>query len=918
MNPSRNGPRRREGYRSARDMRGDIAYHGVAFGYEEGRPVLTGIDLEVPSGKRIALVGLSGSGKTTLVRLLPRFYEPWAGSITIDGSDIRNYRRDVLRRNISIVLQDSILFEGTIRENIVLNRTNVSEAQLIAAAQQACIHDTIVDMPGGYDARVRELGKNFSSGQRQRIAIARAILRDAPILILDEPTANLDVEAEAEVMRAIDRLTAGRTVIVISHRLSTLGRVDEIAVLEGGRIVERGTYQQLKALGGSFAHLLAEQNRYAAEPVELPDICRGQRTHPGHNCAPAAHWRDGSCRQEGHDEQATQDRRRRSAAQTDETCWSQAMTASLRQSGEGRLVVVTGAAGFIGSWLCQALLADGWHVRGVDSFTPSYEPALKRGNIAGLGEDPGFEFVEADLAGADIVRLLDGAAAVVHLAAEGGASTSWEGSFARYVERNVLVTQQLLEVVDALPIQRFIYASSASVYGDADQPLSETRTPQPVNPYGASKLAAEHLVRKRATHGMPAAILRYFSVYGPRQRPDMAAHRFIEAALDGSAVTVYGDGAQTRDMTYVTDAVAATVAALSAPLEPGAVINVGTGQGVSVLQLISTIGELLGDGCLRVTNEPARDGDVARCEATIGTAGALLGWQPAVDLVTGLDHQILWHRSRRSRNGRAAHNGAHRSEPRGPRLMIYSQDGLGLGHLRRASSIATEFLKQEPAGWVLTTSDSPLGTLLRDIPNHDYLKLPSIVKSGPGDWHPLSLPLDFGHLRQLRSRLIHEAAMAFEPDVLLVDHMPHGAMGELLPVLDALRGGPTRVVLGLRDIIDAPQVVRQRWQAEGAYDALARYYDEVLIYGSQDVFDVCRAYEWPDNLAALVHYCGFVCTPQAPDDPKRMRARRLAGVPRGAMIAAMAGGGADAHELMSTLLDALPAINATRPVCSRS
>jgi predicted glycosyltransferase len=143
--------------------------------------------------------------------------------------------------------------------------------------------------------------------------------------------------------------------------------------------------------------------------------------------------------------------------------------------------------------------------------------------------------------------------------------------------------------------------------------------------------------------------------------------------------------------------------------------------------------------------------------------------------------------------------------------------------------------------------------------------------------------------------------------------MPHGAMGELIPVLDALRGGPTRVVLGLRDIIDAPHVVRQRWQTEGAYDALARYYDEVLIYGSQDVFDVCRAYEWPDNLAALVHYCGFVCTPQAPDDPKRMRARRLAGVPRGAMIAAMAGGGADAHELMSTLLDALPAINAERP-----
>jgi predicted glycosyltransferase/nucleoside-diphosphate-sugar epimerase len=590
-------------------------------------------------------------------------------------------------------------------------------------------------------------------------------------------------------------------------------------------------------------------------------------------------------------------------------------TLSLREPGAGRLVVVTGAAGFIGSWLCEALLAGGWRVRGVDSFTGSYEPTVKRGNIAGLFEDPGFELVEADLAGADTPRLVDAATAVVHLAAEGGASTSWEGSFARYVERNVLVTQHLLDAVDALHIERFIYASSAAVYGDAGQPLSETCTPHPVNPYGASKLAGEHVVRTHASRGLPAVILRYFSVYGPRQRPDMAAHRFIESALDGRPLTVYGDGTQTRDMTYVTDAVAATVAALTAPLDPGAVINVATGQGVSVLQLVSTIGELLGDGCLRVIHEPARDGDVAQCEATIATAGELLGWQPSTDLVAGLDHQILWHRSRRHHNGKVGRNGAgaHPSESRGPRLMIYSQDGLGLGHLRRASSIATEFLNQEPSGWVLTTSDSPLGTLLHDIPNHDYLKLPSIVKSGPGDWHPLSLPLDFGHLRQLRSRLIHEAAMAFAPDVLLVDHMPHGAMGELIPVLDALRGGPTRVVLGLRDIIDAPQVVRQRWRAEGAYDALARYYDEVLIYGSQDVFDVCNAYDWPDDLANLAHYCGFVCTPQAPDDPKRIRARRLAGVPRGAMISAMAGGGADAHELMSTLLDALPAINAERP-----
>jgi ATP-binding cassette, subfamily B, bacterial len=262
------------------DIEGDVSYRGVVFGYDDGRPVLHNIDLDVKMGSRVALVGLSGSGKTTLVRLLPRLYEQWSGTITIDGVDIREYPRDELRRHIGIVLQDSILFEGTIRENIVLNQPEITDEQLVEAATQACIHETIMGMPDGYDSKVRELGKNFSSGQRQRIAIARAILRNAPILILDEPTANLDVEAEAEVMRGVERLTAGRTVIVISHRLSTLGRVDEIAVLEAGRIVERGTYHELKARGGSFARLLAEQNRYAAEPVLLPADVDGNGHHP--------------------------------------------------------------------------------------------------------------------------------------------------------------------------------------------------------------------------------------------------------------------------------------------------------------------------------------------------------------------------------------------------------------------------------------------------------------------------------------------------------------------------------------------------------------------------------------------------------------------------------------------------------------
>ena len=251
---------------------GAIAYRDVVFGYDPRRPVLSGIDLDIASGKRVALVGLSGSGKTTLVKLVPRFYDVWNGSITVDGVDVRDIPLGQLRASISLVLQDCVLFEGSIRENIALGRPDATDEEIIEAARKASIHDTIAGLPDGYDSHVREQGKNFSGGQRQRLAIARALLHDAPILILDEPTANLDVEAEGEVMRALDTLVAGRTVLTISHRLSTLGNVDEIIVLSEGRIVERGTYMELKRLGGVFAHLLEEQSRYSAERATGPAV----------------------------------------------------------------------------------------------------------------------------------------------------------------------------------------------------------------------------------------------------------------------------------------------------------------------------------------------------------------------------------------------------------------------------------------------------------------------------------------------------------------------------------------------------------------------------------------------------------------------------------------------------------------------
>jgi ATP-binding cassette subfamily B protein len=261
-------------YHGPKKLRGDIEFDNVVFSYTPDRPILKGINLRIPAGKKVALVGLSGGGKTTLVKLIPRFYEMQEGSLRIDGVDNRMYPLSILRQNVSMVLQESVLFEGTIRENIEIGRPGASEEEIIDAAKKANIHDVIVDRLGGYDRMLREQGRDLSGGQRQRMAIARAILRDAPILVLDEPTASLDVESEAEVMHALDKLVVGRTVLMISHRLSTLGNVDEIIVLKDGLIVEQGTFKELKRKGGVFAALLEEQNRYSAEREAEKSILR--------------------------------------------------------------------------------------------------------------------------------------------------------------------------------------------------------------------------------------------------------------------------------------------------------------------------------------------------------------------------------------------------------------------------------------------------------------------------------------------------------------------------------------------------------------------------------------------------------------------------------------------------------------------
>jgi predicted glycosyltransferase len=264
----------------------------------------------------------------------------------------------------------------------------------------------------------------------------------------------------------------------------------------------------------------------------------------------------------------------------------------------------------------------------------------------------------------------------------------------------------------------------------------------------------------------------------------------------------------------------------------------------------------------------------------------------------------------------------------GPRLLIYSQDGLGLGHLRRTTSIAGAFLRACPDACVLTVSDSPLGTFFGMAPNQDYLKLPSLVKSGPGGWHALSLPLSGTELLGLRQDLICSAASSFRPDIVLVDHMPHGARGELLPALDALRSTPSKLVLGLRDILDAPRTVRGRWRSEGAYKAVEDYYDLVLVYGSRGVFDVAKQYGWTRSAASLLVYCGYVCAPMPARHARRIRSKHLAlidessgnaglddrsGDSKPRLVVAMAGGGADAYPLMDALVAGFPRLCATQP-----
>lgn len=314
--------------------------------------------------------------------------------------------------------------------------------------------------------------------------------------------------------------------------------------------------------------------------------------------------------------------------------------------------LVTGAAGFIGSHLAERLIGEGWAVRAIDNFDPYYDRALKEKNLEALRGSRDFEFVEGDLEHADLDGLLAGVDWVFHQAARAGVRRSWGEDFATYVRPNILCTQRLLEAVRRRPVGRLVYASSSSVYGEARGGAVTEDTPRrPLSPYGVTKLAGEDLVSAYArVFDLPAVSLRYFTVFGPRQRPDMAFHRFLRAILAGQALPLYGDGAQERDFTFVADAVSANLLAAEHG-RPGAIYNIGGGSPATIAEVIEIMEQICGRPA-RIERHPPQAGDPRRTAADTTRARTELGFAPATSLRVGLEAMHAWIRSLAGR-GRA-------------------------------------------------------------------------------------------------------------------------------------------------------------------------------------------------------------------------------------------------------------------------
>jgi len=312
-------------------------------------------------------------------------------------------------------------------------------------------------------------------------------------------------------------------------------------------------------------------------------------------------------------------------------------------------VVVTGAAGFIGSHICEALLSRGFAVVGIDSFNPNYDAAIKKGNIATSLADKNFSFVEESLNDLNLGEVLEGARFVFHLAAQPGVRQSWQEQFDDYIDANIRATHRLCNALVGKPIKKLVYASSSSVYGETTQlPMNESHPTRPLSPYGVTKLSGEALcLLYQQNYGVPAVALRFFTVYGPRQRPDMAVNKFIQRGLDGQPIRVYGNGTQTRDFTYVSDIVDANLRAMEYT-GTETVFNIGGGTRVTLNVALDILSGALPQP-LDVAYEDPVKGDVTHTYADIGLANKELGYSPTVGLEEGIAKEVEWIRSTRSK-----------------------------------------------------------------------------------------------------------------------------------------------------------------------------------------------------------------------------------------------------------------------------
>lgn len=607
--------------------------------------------------------------------------------------------------------------------------------------------------------------------------------------------------------------------------------------------------------------------------------------------------------------------------------WQQPQTAQppaqAGQAAEAKRCLVTGAAGFIGSHLAERLLADGYEVIGIDCLTDYYGSEVKSQNLSGILFHPRFWWVREDLNTTDLAKLLEGIDWVFHLAGQPGVRGSWGAGFEPYIRNNINATQRLLEAVRTSGVKKFVYASSSSVYGRTAPPMAETNRTQPYSPYGVTKLTAENLCMLYAQNfGLPITAVRYFTVFGPRQRPDMAFTRFLRGLFENRELHIYGDGKQTRDFTYVSDAVEGTLLAARNGI-PGEVYNLGGGCPAALIDAVRAMERATGQTA-RLVYTPMKDGDVVDTLADTTKARAGLGYSPAVSLQEGIRLQARWVEEQignsaiRSgitpsvpsitRYGIGREELEHLSDQR-PRVLLYSHDTFGLGHLRRNLAIAEHLLSRRDPGFsVMLLTGSPVASSW-PLPKRLQVKaLPPVVKTGAEQYAPRDGGETFDAVKARREEAILSAIRDYRPHIFLVDHAPAGMKGELLRPLAHIRKEmpETRTVIGLRDILDSPQTVQQLWKEQGIYQLLDEAYDQVLIYGSRRLFDPIREYNFPGPVGMKTVFCGYIArriggfAAHGFDGSQKRSGRPL--------VLVTAGGGGDGYALMDGYLRALEEI----------